>query len=1048
MAAAGSPTTVGLYINSFSTSTTDNSPYTHLLGSDGYGAYPNGSGNKIDDLINYMIGRGYNYAILYGLQASPTFIDSNGSAGAAMETFNANGKAILQNIIAKFSSFSIKVGAICDVFKPNYLTNRFDGTSQVRKIVDYNNSVALNEQFSVINYETEFWRFPYTSALNTEPITFTTIQAIGWDGNPPVDCTGQTVTTNIAGVGLDDFIKVNIGGNDYYRQIIGVTYTGSNLTGVAFDRSLPLAVLGCRQYKEINLPRAEVDYETFLYRVKACRNFLNANDTTGLTTEVYVGFPNYNGGTRQLARLYADGGIDPIIDRICIAVYARTPNWNYCNGNYAYDPTGAYSRVVSDILNNVTGSRELGIIISAESPTANAGGCDDTGSAYSGYFLEGRTLAANISESQVFWPLINPTTQTTNRNYCGGACCPPGTISAPNTGVYDPRSIQDCWDYTLTYTIGPTCSVPSPETGKTYNKAVLDGDVTPTQDSHANWTTILIFDQELIRPLITDPPPTADPLFMSYSILNCSCNGFCDGMLTVNPTGGTQPYTFDWEIYDVGTATWIPFVGSGAGSDQITALCAGDYRCTLNDSVATPSFTTPTLTVTEPTILSATVDAVDANCTGAGGSIDVSAASGGPSSVYTCSIDAGTTIFAVPHVFSGLSSGSYTVEVYSGTPSSGCFLSNNYTLTASSSPVIEGGSTSPTCHTGQDASITVDILTTSTAPYTYTLNVDNGIGGVTTLVYIGNSTSHTFTNIPWSSLITSGLTYDVTVVDSKGCISNTFSDVVPNTEAIGMSLSPTDPACYGGLSGSILAGAEGGVGAPYLFTWSTGFTEVGASSTLTGVGAGTYSCTVTDGNNCSVSQSTTLSYPDQITAIYTVTQIIPSSNTKGSIVLTDITGGTAPYSYLWSTGATTSDITDLDAGTYSVTITDDNGCTNTYSFSIYNDCAEFSLTEFKVALLKAQCCSSVLAKKYLSYSTSGRIDMAKRLQDDLKFLTLVIDALTCITPGDEICLTCGDIQTLLEQITRICGCDCCEQEAEFKVPVEYNPDTGTIESLE
>ena len=114
---------------------------------------------------------------------------------------------------------------------------------------------------------------------------------------------------------------------------------------------------------------------------------------------------------------------------------------------------------------------------------------------------------------------------------------------------------------------------------------------------------------------------------------------------------------------------------------------------------------------------------------------------------------------------------------------------------------------------------------------------------------------------------------------------------------------------------------------PYTYVWSNAAT----SQDLTGIGAGTYSVTITDANGCTETISATITEPAAgISRSLTQTNVLCFGAATGAIDLT-VTGGTAPYTYVWSKAATTQDLTGIVAGTYSVTITDANACTETIS---------------------------------------------------------------------------------------------------------------------
>ncbi|MFC0776095.1 SprB repeat-containing protein, partial [Terrimonas alba] len=131
------------------------------------------------------------------------------------------------------------------------------------------------------------------------------------------------------------------------------------------------------------------------------------------------------------------------------------------------------------------------------------------------------------------------------------------------------------------------------------------------------------------------------------------------------------------------------------------------------------------------------------------------------------------------------------------------------------------------------------------------------------------------------------------------------------------------------------------------FSWSTGAT----TSSITVNSAGIYSVTVTDNNNCTATASVTIGQPAAALALTSSkVDVLCFGNATGSIDLT-VSGGTTPYSYVWSNGAATQDITALAAGTYSVTVTDNNNCTATTSVTIGQPAAALALTSSKVDVL-------------------------------------------------------------------------------------------------
>ncbi|WP_207494460.1 T9SS type A sorting domain-containing protein [Aridibaculum aurantiacum] len=133
----------------------------------------------------------------------------------------------------------------------------------------------------------------------------------------------------------------------------------------------------------------------------------------------------------------------------------------------------------------------------------------------------------------------------------------------------------------------------------------------------------------------------------------------------------------------------------------------------------------------------------------------------------------------------------------------------------------------------------------------------------------------------------------------------------------------TNAACFGGSNGSINLTPSGGT-APYTYNWGSGIT----TEDRTGLSAGTYTVVITDAVGCTGTVTATVTQPAApVSGSTVVTNVSCFGGSNGSINLTPA-GGTGPYTYLWNTGATTEDRTGLAAGTYSVTITDANGCTH------------------------------------------------------------------------------------------------------------------------
>ncbi|MEM7104478.1 MAG: Ig-like domain-containing protein, partial [Bacteroidota bacterium] len=234
--------------------------------------------------------------------------------------------------------------------------------------------------------------------------------------------------------------------------------------------------------------------------------------------------------------------------------------------------------------------------------------------------------------------------------------------------------------------------------------------------------------------------------------------------------------------------------------------------------------------------------------------------------------------------------------------------------------------TNVTCNGATDGSIALD-LTGGCEPYTYSWT---GPGGFT-------STSEDLSGLGAG-------TYNVTVTDDNGCsLTDEITLTEPDELLVADLSSPTydcgtNVTCNDATDGSIALDLTGGC-EPYTYSWTGpgGFTST--SEDLSGLGAGTYSVTVTDDNGCSLTDEITLTQPDELLVADLSSpefecgfNVTCNGATDGSVNL-DLTGGCEPYTYNWTgpNGYTsaTEDLASLETGTYNVTVTDANGCSLT-----------------------------------------------------------------------------------------------------------------------
>lgn len=376
-----------------------------------------------------------------------------------------------------------------------------------------------------------------------------------------------------------------------------------------------------------------------------------------------------------------------------------------------------------------------------------------------------------------------------------------------------------------------------------------------------------------------------EPLTLTSTVTvnsNVSCNGSNDGELTVAASGGTAPYSFAWS--------------NGSTSANNIGLTAGTYTVTTTDANACTSIATGA--ITEPTNLIGFISSSsNPLCNGdTTGSATVTAAGG--TGTYTYAWSNGAT----SNTISGLTVGSYTVTI---TDANGCTQTVSHSVTQPNPIVTSFFNTSdPSCNGNSDGTATI-VSVGGTSPFTYTWS-----NGVTTAT---------------NTMLSSGVS-SVTVTDANGC---TKVDSVTLTEPailVASLANSVDVLCFGDNSGSATAAVTGGT-QPYSYSWSNGSTGLTANL-LTG---GTYTMTVTDANGCTDTTVATIVEPTSaVSATTIVTDALCSGSSDGSISVT-ASGGTSAYSYLWSNGTTTATNSGLTAGTYTVTVTDANGCTITLS---------------------------------------------------------------------------------------------------------------------
>ena len=158
---------------------------------------------------------------------------------------------------------------------------------------------------------------------------------------------------------------------------------------------------------------------------------------------------------------------------------------------------------------------------------------------------------------------------------------------------------------------------------------------------------------------------------------------------------------------------------------------------------------------------------------------------------------------------------------------------------------------------------------------------------------------------------------------------DTVSGAAPNCCVVGLTMSATDVLCNGANDGTATANATGGL-APLSYLWSNSQ----STSTATGLAPGTYTVTVTDANLCSATDTISVSEPTALNVQCVVTSQVDCNGGSDGLLSSIVTGGTLSYSYQWSSGSNQAIAANLSAGTYTLVVTDGNGCIDSCTATI------------------------------------------------------------------------------------------------------------------
>lgn len=383
-----------------------------------------------------------------------------------------------------------------------------------------------------------------------------------------------------------------------------------------------------------------------------------------------------------------------------------------------------------------------------------------------------------------------------------------------------------------------------------------------------------------------------DPITVSGVVTNVNCYGAATGGVTINVNGGNNPYTFQWKnSANVVVST----------SQNLTNATAGTYSVTVTANTTTGCTYTRNFTITQPLEpLNASTIVSNVDCFGnLTGSINATVWGGTPP--YAYSWDSGQTSEDIANV----PAGNYQLTI---TDARGCTRVVNNTITQPLGLGVTVTANDVKCF-GESTGSVLAVVTNGTTPYSYSWQN-------TTTLFAQNANS--LVGVPADD-------YQVTVTDANGCKIVGTTTVNEPTELLGSTVA-TAVSCYGGSDGAIDLTVNGGV-LPYNIVWENSVpATVGSTEDLDSIPAEIYNVTVTDFNNCVLELVQEVTQPLSPVAVTAeVTDVLCYGDNTGAIDLT-VTGGTAPYTFSWSSSQTTEDVGNLLAGSYSFNVLDANGC--------------------------------------------------------------------------------------------------------------------------
>ncbi|WP_294824436.1 PKD-like domain-containing protein [uncultured Flavobacterium sp.] len=441
--------------------------------------------------------------------------------------------------------------------------------------------------------------------------------------------------------------------------------------------------------------------------------------------------------------------------------------------------------------------------------------------------------------------------------------------------------------------------------GYTYSWTGTNGFTASTQDISGlapGAYTVTVHDTTNACPVtqsftITEPQVVAFTGAMSaFNGYQVSCFGGNNGTITITPSGGTGVYTY----------TWTGLNGFTASTQNLANLAVGTYTLTIadNNGCTAPS---QSFTLTQPPALAITQSQVNVLCFGqATGSIDVTVSGGVPDNtgIYNYAWNGPNGFVSASEDLVNIAAGTYNLTA---SDENGCTIALSVTITEQPEIIIIPTTTPITCYGANNASIYLAI-TGGDPPY---------------IAEWSNLATGTF-----QDNLAAG-TYIITITDESNC-QKPITVIIPEAPIFTVTPVVNNISCHGAHDGSIALNLVGGI-APVTLVWSDGSNQ---GTTRNNLGTGTYTATITDGTPCQIVRTFTIIEPATLNVAANLTHALDCNDAQTGAINLTVAGGTLPYTFAWSNGQTTEDLSGLTSGTYSVTVTDAGGCTLARTYTI------------------------------------------------------------------------------------------------------------------